>query len=136
MTSLARYIAMTGLLGIAVLVLTVASAPGQALPNDLTTWLFAFALVVGECVPMRFVHHGEEGEITTSSTFALALLLTAGPAATMVVMASAAVLSDLRLRKRADRMLFNAGQYVLAVGGAALALSALSDLSPGGAPFS
>ena len=135
MTSLTRYINTVGALGVVVLVATVAPAPADALPNNLATWVFAFALVVGECVPMRFVHHGEEGEITTSSTFALALLLTAGPAATMVVMAVAAIVADLRLRKRADRMLFNAGQYVLAVGGAAVALGAFSDISRGGAPF-
>ena len=85
---------------------------------------------------MRIVHHGSEGEITTSATFALALLLISSVEVTMIAMTLAAVAADARQRKSVPRTLFNVGQYAIAVAAAALALDAFSDLDhAGAAPF-
>ena len=133
MLTLQRYVTAVTVVGIAVLVAVLATAPAEAFHLDLKAVLLVVALVIGECVPMRIVHHGSEGEITTSATFALALLLITGVEVTMIAMTIAAVVADLRQRKERPRTLFNVGQYAIAIWVAALALGALSDLDSGGA---
>lgn len=123
-TPLQRYIAAVTLAGVAVLIAEVAgSPPSELLPHGFTEWTFVVLLIVGESLPMRIVHHGDDGEITTSSTFALALLLTAGAPATMLAMTVAAIVADSRQRKSLPRTLFNVGQYALSVEAAALAIT-------------
>src|SRR6478672_5113114 len=125
--SLNRYVTVISLLGMVVLVATLVTAtPAEMTPSGPEIWLFAAAVVIGECVPMRLVHHGSEGEITTSSTFALALLLTAGVPATMLAMTMAAVVADARQRKSMSRTLFNVGQYAIVVAAAGLTLWTVS----------
>ncbi len=91
--------------------------------------IFAAALIVAECLPMRLVHDAGEGEITMSSTFALALLVVGGASAAMCAIAIGALCSDLLRHKPAQRMAFNIGQYVLSVAAGAAVLSALSGTS-------
>ena len=118
--------------GTALLVFVLATTPpAELVPHSSEVVVFAIALVLGECLPMRIVHHGSEGEITTSSTFALALLLIAGAPATMVVMTIAAIVADGRQRKSLSRALFNVGQYAIAVQAAAFALELTTDIKPG-----
>src|SRR4051794_41858742 len=83
MTPLTRSLTVVPALGV-VLIAATAALGGDSLVefSGLQHWIFAIGLIVGECVPMRIVHDGSEGEITTSSTFAMAVLFTAGgPAA-------------------------------------------------------
>jgi diguanylate cyclase (GGDEF)-like protein len=89
-------------------------------------WLFLAGLIVGETVPMRIVHDGSEGEITTSSTFAMALLLSAGAPAAMIGLTLAALVADVLQRKPPVRALFNVGQYAVSMFAAAIAFSAVS----------
>ncbi len=126
--SLNRYVTLVTALGIGLMAAVLATGDLSALQLDITLGLLLVGLLVGECLPMRIVHHGSEGEITTSATFALALLLTTGLEVTMVALALAAVVADLRQHKTVSRTLFNVGQYSLALGGAALTLALLSDL--------
>src|SRR4051794_11741650 len=125
--SLNRYVTVVSLLGMAVLAATLSTSDlATVLPSSPEVWFFTIALIVGECIPMRLVHHGSEGEITTSSTFALALLLTAGVPATMLAMTTAAVVADARQRKSITRTLFNVGQYAIVVAAAGLTLWTVS----------
>ena len=41
--------------------------------------LFAVCAVVGELVPLKVHTRGSEGEVTTSTCFALAMMLAGGP---------------------------------------------------------
>src|SRR4051812_16967259 len=129
MPVLDRYVILISAIGLAVLAAVLGTSGLDALvPASPEVWVVGLALIVGECLPMRVIHHGSEGEITTSSTFALALLIVAGPALTMVVMTLAAIAADLQQRKSVPRTLFNVGQYAIAVGGAHLALESFNDL--------
>ena len=133
MTSLNRYVLSMSLLGVGVLLAFFLGTPAdELLPGTGEAWLFAVAVVIGECVPMRLVHHGSDGEITTSSTWAIALLLIAGPAAAMLAIAVGAVVADARQRKSVSRTLFNVGQYTLAIAAAWATLTLLTDLRPPG----
>jgi diguanylate cyclase (GGDEF)-like protein len=92
-------------------------------------WSFAFValvglLVVGELMPIRVPGHDDE--VTTSAAFSLALLLLFGLAPAAAAQAIASALADVRLRKPARVVLFNVGQYTLAL---ALAAGVVS-LSP------
>jgi diguanylate cyclase (GGDEF)-like protein len=129
MTLLDRYVTAVVTAGFTVLAVAVVHGP---LPSGAATSMvaiFAAALVLAECLPMRLVHDAGEGEITMSSTFALALLVVGGASAAMCAIAVGALCSDLLRRKPAQRMAFNIGQYVLSVGAGAAVLSALSGTS-------
>jgi diguanylate cyclase (GGDEF)-like protein len=126
--SLNRYVTFVSAVGVALFATVLATGDlGLVEPNSRIIFL-AIALVIGECIPMRIVHHGSEGEITTSATFAIALLLIAGVEVTMIATTVGAILADLRQRKSVSRALFNVAQYALSIAAAALALGALSNL--------
>ena len=65
-------------------------------PEALMFFLFAF---FGEFVPLKVFTRGAEGEVTTSTTFALAAMLVAGPLAGLVALGLANVLADTLGRK-------------------------------------
>src|SRR4051794_24267315 len=76
--------------------------------------VLSLALVLGELRPVK-VARGEQGddEITISSTFAMALVIT-GPLAVAVAAQTGAVLfDDLRRGKPMKRVAFNVAQYTL-----------------------
>src|SRR3954451_23309393 len=114
MSALNRYLILVSALGLVVVGLAIGLGHAQlAAFGGAENWTFAVFLVVGECCPMRIVHDASEGEITTSSTFAMALLIAAGAPAAMLGLAAAAVIADLLKRKPPARTIFNVGQYTL-----------------------
>jgi diguanylate cyclase (GGDEF)-like protein len=138
MTPLTRYLTAVSALGV-VLLAIVAGLGARDLAHfgGLPHWIFLAGLIVGETVPMRLVHDGSEGEITTSSTFAMALLLSAGAPAAIVGLTLAALVADVLQRKPPVRALFNVGQYAVTMFCAALAFSAISGTPLlGSAPLS
>ena len=56
--------------------------------------IFAVFALVGEFVPLKVFTRGAEGEVTTSTCFALATMLAAGPLAAFICLASANLLAD------------------------------------------
>jgi hypothetical protein len=84
--------------------------------------------IFAEHVPIKIPRHGLVEELTCSFTFAFGLLLYAGPAAAVIALAIASAAPDLRMRKPPVRLLFNVGQYALAMLAATLVLVALTDL--------
>src|SRR3954447_5905553 len=100
-------------------------------PEALMFFLFAF---FGEFVPLKVFTRGAEGEVTTSTTFALAAMLLAGPLAGLVALGLANVLADTLSRKSLQKILFNVFQYASAVGAAGLILSLTTSLPRTGAP--
>src|SRR5215218_6973394 len=84
--------------------------------------LFALCALVGELVPLKVHTRGSEGEVTTSTCFALALMLAGGPAVGMAGLLTASVLADAINRKPAKKIAFNAAQYSISVSAASLLL--------------
>src|SRR5215212_369824 len=127
---LARYVTAVILGGIACLIVLIASGGLNLLEAErpeLLLILMACA-VVAELTPLKVVLRASEGEITASNTFAFALLICYGAAPAAVAFALGTILADGIRRKPAERIAFNAAQYVFTVAAAGLVLSALSGL--------
>ena len=82
------------------------------------SWRFAFFaafVIFGELYPLRIPRGDAESAVTTSTTFAFALLLSfgAGPAVVVFVLASA--IGDIVGRTAWWKVLFNVAQYTLAL---------------------
>jgi len=105
-------------LGLAVFIALVASgdADGIATPRGL---VFSLFVLLGELLPITVPRQGEEDQITTSTTFALALLLTAGVLPAVIAQATGSVVADVFRRKPLWKAAFNAAQYVLSLAAAA-----------------
>src|SRR3954447_10497453 len=134
MSALTRYLTTVSALGVALVGAVIALAGGHLLDFGGTEdWTLAVCLIVGECCPMRIVHDGSEGEITTSSTFAMALLIAAGAPAAIIGLCLGALVADLIKRKPLYRAVFNIGQYALTMGAAAVAFSVAGGVPLGSA---
>jgi diguanylate cyclase (GGDEF)-like protein len=89
----------------------------------LTAALLVPGVIVGELLPLKIPRRGDDEEITVSTTFAFALLLSAGLGAAILAQAVASVVQDVAARKPAWRIAFNVGQYTLALAAAGAVLS-------------
>src|SRR5204863_2622746 len=118
-------------LGLATLIALfgVGDPTGLLTPRGLLFWLF---VLLGELFPITVPRQAEEDEITTSTTFALALLLTAGALPAVIAQASSSIAADLIRRKPLWKAAFNGAQYVLSLAAAAVVLEGLTqgDFSP------
>ena len=94
-------------------------------PEALMFFLFAFC---GEFIPLKVFTRGAEGEVTTSTTFALAAMLVAGPLAGLVALGLANVLADTLGRKPLQKIAFNLFQYAITVGASGLVLELTTGL--------
>lgn len=109
-------VALPGLLATAVVV--AASPPWRQQPG--ASWwqlgALAGALVIGELTTIAVDDRDRPaGQLTTSTTFALALLAL-GPVSFLLLVHLVAVgLDDLRTRRRPLQLAFNAGQYALSI---------------------
>jgi diguanylate cyclase (GGDEF)-like protein len=88
---------------------------------------FAFAFV-GEFIPLKVFTRGAEGEVTTSTTFALAAMLVAGPLAGLVALGLANICADALGRKPLQKIAFNFFQYAITIGATALVLNLTTGL--------
>jgi diguanylate cyclase (GGDEF)-like protein len=124
---LSAYLAVVALAGCALLVaLAVGGGLDFLADAPALFWAFLVFVIVGELLPVRLPGHDDE--VTTSTSFMFALLVTFGLAPAALAQAVASVLADLRARKRPLPVAFNVGQCTLALGAAALVMQALSDL--------
>src|SRR3954452_11989042 len=94
-------------------------------PEALMFFLFAF---FGEFVPLKVFTRGAEGEVTTSTTFAIATMLVAGPLAALLALGLANLVADTMGRKSPQKVAFNFFQYAVTVGAAGWVLKATTDL--------
>ena len=104
---------VTGVIALgAVCCAAVFAVDGADLSRLLTpeVMLLAACAFAGELISLK-VARGVEGEVTTSTTFAFAALLVAGPACAVVALIGAGLAADLIHRKPATKVLFNASQY-------------------------
>jgi diguanylate cyclase (GGDEF)-like protein len=96
---------------------------------DPVTWALAGLILVGDFLPVTVRRRGAVEHFMSSSAFAFALLLYAGPAPALTAFVLSSLVSDLRARCPWERVAFNAGQYALALAAATvvLRLGALPD---------
>src|ERR1044072_1152907 len=94
-------------------------------PEALMFFLFAFC---GEFVTLKVITRGAEGEVTTSTTFALAAMLVAGPLAGLVALGAANVVADATQRKPLQKLAFNFGQYTISIAAPTLVLASTTAL--------
>ena len=94
---------------------------------DATLLLLAAAVLAAELFPLDVPSRDEQ--VTFSTPFAFALLLDRGTATTVIVVPLMLLIADTIRRRRAERTLFNVGQYAICY---ALAGGVLSVLGAGG----
>jgi diguanylate cyclase (GGDEF)-like protein len=102
-----------------------------ASPEAMVFFVFAFA---GEFVVLKVMTRGAEGEVTTSTTFALAAMIFVHPLAGLIALGSANLVADSWSRKPLQKILFNLFQYAIAVGAAGLTMQALTGLPRDASP--
>jgi diguanylate cyclase (GGDEF)-like protein len=90
--------------------------------------IFATFTLVGELVPLKVFTRGAEGEVTTSTTFAMATMLAAGPLASFVALAGANLIADGFRRKPVKKVAFNISQYAITVAASGLMLELTTGL--------
>ncbi|MGH2949014.1 MAG: putative bifunctional diguanylate cyclase/phosphodiesterase [Solirubrobacteraceae bacterium] len=95
--------------------------------------VFAACALIGELVPLKVVTRGVEGEVVTSTTFAFAMLITAGPACAVVALVVASLAADALRRKPPAKLLFNCAQYAITLTATAVVLAALTGVPRPGA---
>ena len=93
-------------------------------------WLFGILVFVGELFPILLPRGDQKEEITTSTAFVFALLITFGTPVAVIFQGAASLFADLYRRKPWWKALFNVAQYsvALAVSGSVLALLGDAEL--------
>jgi diguanylate cyclase (GGDEF)-like protein len=94
--------------------------------TQLSVLLLTAGVLLGELLPLKIPRRGDDEEITISTSFSFALLLTAGFAPAALAQSTASVLQDIGARKPLWRIAFNIGQYTLSLAAAWSALQLLS----------
>ncbi|MDA0184604.1 EAL domain-containing protein [Solirubrobacter phytolaccae] len=100
-------------------------------PEAMVFFVFAFA---GEFVTLKVMTRGAEGEVTTSTTFALAAMILVHPLAGLIALGTANLVADTWGRKPLQKILFNFFQYAIVVGAAGFVLKVLTGLPRDAAP--
>ena len=130
------YVALVVITGLAVVLNAVADLQVDLLAaHPVAFGLLSLAVLVGELVPLPVSRHGDDEEITTSTTFAFAMLLSLGAAPAILMLAGSSVVADLRRRKPLSRILFNLSQFAICLHLAGLAIGdrlTLADQSASG----
>ena len=135
-STLKRYVAAVSLLGTGGAAFTVALMP-EAIDLSPVALVLVTVTVALEFVPIRVPRRDFTEEITSSSTFVFALLLSFGLPMALLAQLLATATSDRRQRKRFERLAFNVGQCGLSVLAAGGVLALLSDVPHAtGLPFS
>ena len=125
--TLRRYLAAVSAAGLATLVVLVGIAPDGLVANPTPALaLLALLVVLGEVFPIKLP--GDDGEFTTSTTFAFALLITGGCEKAMVALAAGSLITDLLRRRSLWRGAFNIAQYTLALAAAGTIVQLLTTL--------
>src|SRR4051794_9142359 len=120
-------------LAVAVAVAAVAGAgAGFTLPGESTAWLMAALVLLGELLPIHVPRRTTHDWITVSSPFAVGLLLAYGAWPAIVALVVASVIADTTYRTSPVMVIFNAAQYVVAIGAAAAVLTLMGHGAPVG----
>jgi diguanylate cyclase (GGDEF)-like protein len=106
------FVAAVSLIGLALLVaFAIGGAKGVVDDADGLMLMLAAAILVAELFPVE-IPDGD-GEVSFSTTFAFALLLTDGVAAVVLVHALALAIAEAVRRRPLERLVFNVAQYAI-----------------------
>src|SRR6266542_2770719 len=126
-----RYVFTVSALGLAAFGWLLATGDAGAILSARAV-VFASFVVLGELLPITVPRQGEEDQITTSTTFALALILTAGLLPAVLAQVIGSVVADIVRRKPLWKAGFNGAQYTLALTATAATLTLLTGGSASG----
>ncbi len=118
-------------LGAAVFCTLLAVTPAGA--GHFTTaafWALAVSVLVSELLPLEIPRISGDGEVTISTMFSFALLLTAGLIPAVAAQTVASAVQDVVARKPLWRIAFNMGQYTLTLAAAAFAIKLIVGHDP------
>ena len=90
--------------------------------------IFGVFALIGEFVPLKVFTRGAEGEVTTSTCFALATMIAAGPLAAFIALAGANLIADGVRRKPLKKVAFNVAQYAITIAAAGAVMHATTGL--------
>src|SRR5689334_20299825 len=90
--------------------------------------LFMLCALIGDFVPLKVFTRGAEGEVTTSTCFAVAAMLAAGPLAALIALFLTNLIADGLRRRDPKKILFNLGQYAIAVAASGAAMQLVTGL--------
>ena len=128
------YVALVSAIGLAALVLGIVGDLDNLLWSHLGQFVvFTPLVVLGEMVPIRVPRGDDYRELRASKSFAFALLLMAGPAAALIAMALASIVSDAQQHTPASRRLFDVGRHSI---GLVFAAAILQSTGVGSLPVS
>jgi diguanylate cyclase (GGDEF)-like protein len=120
-----RFVAAVSVTGLwLLLVIAVTRAVGVLEHADALFALLALAILIAELFPVDLPD--EWGQVSFSTTFAFAILLTDGVAAVVLVLALALAVADTVRRRPVERLVFNVAQYTISwavAGGVLVALT-------------
>src|SRR5690349_14138584 len=126
-----RFVAAVIALGVVAAVGVLGGESGELwLPGHNELIVFGMCALLGELVPLKVYRRGAEGETTTSTTFAIALLIAGGPKAALVGLLGANLIADLVREKPARKIAFNLAQYAISVAVAGIVLHLLAPEIP------
>ncbi|WP_336922835.1 putative bifunctional diguanylate cyclase/phosphodiesterase [Aquipuribacter sp. SD81] len=125
---------VTAVLGTAVAVMSVLSQDWSAvLVHPVGFALLALLVLIGEVRPIAVSRGDDVDHVTLSLSFVLPVLAVGGLGLAVVVLLLASLVDDAIARRDPDRVLFNAGQYVLSLAGAWVAFALLAGVPLTGA---
>ncbi|MFN2593789.1 MAG: hypothetical protein ABR579_02730, partial [Actinomycetota bacterium] len=119
------YVAAVSVVGLGLLALILEKTIGRLDVSAPSFWVFAACVVAGELVPIRINH---SLNVTVSSTFAFALLMTFGMPGAVIALVVACLIDDVRNNKPLWKTAFNAGQYSFSIAAGGVVLHALTNL--------
>jgi diguanylate cyclase (GGDEF)-like protein len=90
--------------------------------------LFMLCALIGDFVPLKVFTRGAEGEVTTSTCFAVAAMLAAGPLAALIALVGTNLIADGWRRREPKKILFNLGQYAITVAASGAAMQLITGL--------
>lgn len=121
-------VVLVGVTALVVLVLLLRTFGDYAAqPSTGATWLFAFFVLLGEFLPVHVLRRGDGGETTIATSFALALIITAGVADATLILAASSLVADLSRQKPAAEVAAAATRYALALASAGAAFLFLTS---------
>jgi diguanylate cyclase (GGDEF)-like protein len=94
--------------------------------EPLTFAVLSVGVLLGEMLPVKIPHRGNDEQITLSTPFAMAVLLAGGLAPALIAQSVASVVQDLSAGKPWWRVRFNLGQYALSMAAAFVTMRSLS----------
>src|SRR5262245_17288707 len=130
-SAIGSYVAAVTVTGSAILLVLAVHGGARALPHlPPVFWLLCLFMLAGQLRYIMLPRSGNMEEITTTTCLSLALLLGWGVAPAALALAASSIASDCFHRKAPKKVLFNAGQYAIAVAAGGAVLLALGVRPP------